>query len=85
MRISGRVQGVGFRWHAREVALGLGLVGRVRNHPDGSVKLVAEGRREDLEALLDWLERGPARARVDGCEVAWSTAAGNWSDFSITG
>ncbi|MBK7045351.1 MAG: acylphosphatase [bacterium] len=85
LRISGRVQGVGFRWHAREEALRLGLTGRVRNLADGSVQLVAEGPRVSLEALATWCGRGPVRARVDVCEAAWSEAAGAWNDFKVTG
>lgn len=85
LRIAGRVQGVGFRWHAREEAQRLGLAGRVRNRADGTVHLLAEGRRPALEALLEWARRGPARARVDAVEVAWSAAEGAWNDFTVTG
>jgi acylphosphatase len=85
LRITGRVQGVGFRWHAREAALRLGLVGWVRNRADGSVQVVAEGGREALTALADWAARGPTGARVDACDAVWSEAAGTMDDFRITG
>ena len=57
LRIRGRVQGVAFRWYAREQAQQLGVTGTVRNLPDGSVRIVAEGKREALEALLIWARR----------------------------
>lgn len=85
LRITGRVQGVGYRWHACEEARRLGLAGRVRNRPDGSVHLLAEGPRPALAALLDWARTGPARARVEAIDAAWSAAEGTWDDFLITG
>ena len=68
VRVSGRVQGVAFRWHTREEALRLGLAGWVRNLPDGTVEVWAEGEPEAVAALERWLERGPALARVTGTE-----------------
>ncbi|MBM4130442.1 acylphosphatase [bacterium] len=85
LRVSGRVQGVGYRWHAREEARRLGLTGRVRNRADGSVHLLAEGPGPALAALLEWARRGPVRARVDAVEASWSAAEGAWADFTITG
>lgn len=85
LRVTGRVQGVGFRWHAREEALRLGLTGRVRNRADGSVQVLAEGPRPSLAALVEWARHGPARARVAAVEAVWSAAEGLWADFTITG
>jgi acylphosphatase len=85
LRVTGRVQGVGYRWQAREEALRLGLTGRVRNRADGSVQLLAEGPRPSLTALVEWARHGPARARVEAVEAVWSTAEGLWEDFTITG
>lgn len=64
-RIRGRVQGVGFRWWARDVATDLGLGGYVRNLPDGSVELHAAGPSEALADLEVALREGPVGARVD--------------------
>jgi acylphosphatase len=64
-RITGLVQGVGFRWWARDAAANLGLRGRVRNAPDGTVWLEAAGSAEGLDRLEDLLRRGPVAARVD--------------------
>lgn len=64
----GRVQGVGFREFTRRRATALDLDGWVRNLPDGSVELEAEGPRVALDQLLAALRDGPRFARVDGVE-----------------
>jgi acylphosphatase len=83
--VTGRVQGVAFRWHTRQTALRLGLTGWVRNQPDGSVRLVAEGPPPQLEQLLAWVRLGPDRAHVAQCRHVWREATGGFSDFEITG
>lgn len=83
--VQGRVQGVAFRWYTQKKALSLGLTGWVRNQPDGSVRIVAEGPRPDLETFCDWAARGPDRARVTRQDKAWSQAMGKFEDFLITG
>ena len=83
--ITGRVQGVAFRWYAVRQAQGLGLVGWVRNQPDGSVRLVAEGRREALEAMVAWAGRGPDHARVEACRPQWQAASGQFETFDVKG
>lgn len=83
--LHGRVQGVAFRHHTQRRARSLGLVGWVRNNPDGSVRAVAEGTRDALEAFLAWTARGPDHARVDRQETHWSEASGGFDDFNITG
>lgn len=83
--VRGEVQGVGFRWHARRQAEALGLSGWVRNESDGSVRLVAEGERSPLEALLAWARKGPARAVVTAVEADWGEPQGRFAGFSITG
>jgi acylphosphatase len=67
-RVHGRVQGVGFRWHVLDEAQGLGLAGWVRNEPDGTVSGEAAGDLSRLEALKDFLERGPGAARVSSLD-----------------
>ena len=66
VRVSGLVQGVGFRWFVRERARRLGLSGWVRNLPDGSVEVVAVGDDAQIELLKGELRRGPPGAVVDG-------------------
>lgn len=67
--VSGRVQGVFFRASSREQAQLLGINGFVRNQPDGSVYLEAEGDDEAMAKMLAWLEQGPPAARVDNLAV----------------
>jgi acylphosphatase len=67
--VSGRVQGVGFRWATRETAHRLSVVGFARNRPDGSVDVEAEGDEPAVAELLDWLRVGPPSARVDDVRV----------------
>ena len=67
--VSGRVQGVFFRDSCERLATGLGVSGWVRNRPDGTVEVVAEGERGAVEELLAWCRHGPPRARVDRVEV----------------
>lgn len=69
IRITGKVQGVFFRAAAKEQAEGLNITGFVRNEPDGSVYLEAEGEEIMLEQLTEWCAQGPPRARVDRIDV----------------
>ena len=69
LRITGRVQGVGYRDALRAEALGRGVTGWVRNRRDGSVEAVVQGSAEALEALTTWARRGPPAARVQGVEI----------------
>ena len=67
--VTGRVQGVSFRWHTERQAERLGLTGWVRNHDDGSVRLEAQGPADAVDELVRWLHDGPSHARVIGVEV----------------
>jgi acylphosphatase len=69
LRITGLVQGVGFRYALRSEARRLGLSGWVRNRSDGSVEALARGAPEALDALAGWARRGPPAARVDDVRV----------------
>lgn len=68
VRVTGVVQGVGFRWFVREKARRLGLSGWVRNLPDGSVEVVAAGEQGQIDLLLSELRKGPDGAVVDRIE-----------------
>jgi acylphosphatase len=68
IRVSGMVQGVGFRWFVRERARRLGLAGWVRNLADGSVEVAAEGDAAQLELLRNEVQRGPRGAMVERLE-----------------
>ena len=65
VRVTGVVQGVGFRWFVRERARRLGVSGWVRNLSDGSVEVAASGDAQQLDLLRGELKRGPTGARVD--------------------
>lgn len=81
--VSGKVQGVYFRFHAAEMARRLGLDGWVRNLPDGRVEALFAGDEKNVQAMLAWCRRGPSEARVDGIEVAEGAAVVAGSGFAI--
>ena len=83
-RVVGRVQGVSFRWYTEERARALGVTGWVRNEPDGSVLLHAEGDDEAVDALVSWCHEGPGMARVRDVAVREAAPSGATS-FTITG
>jgi acylphosphatase len=84
-RVIGRVQGVGFRWFTCDAARREGLVGTVRNEPDGSVEAVVEGERTALDRFDAAIRRGPAGARVDAVDLEIGPASGRYADFSLRG
>ena len=77
LKIEGRVQGVGYRWSAQNKAQELELAGWVRNQPDGTVLLEAEGEEAALHALRRWCEEGPPGARVSRVVDAYREAGGD--------
>jgi acylphosphatase len=79
--VSGRVQGVGFRYALADEARARGLGGWVRNRRDGTVEALVVGPESEVEALIAWARRGPPAARVTGVSV--ETAAENASRFEI--
>lgn len=82
-RIQGRVQGVGFRYTCFHEAQLRGLLGWVRNSPEGDVEVWAEGPREKLETFLRWLRRGPSNARVDAVDYSLHAPTGAYKDFGV--
>lgn len=80
--VSGRVQGVFFRDFTRQRAEHLGVVGWVRNLPDGRVEAMLEGEPDAVERLIDAMRRGPASARVDDIDIA-ATSPGDHDRFEI--
>ena len=80
--VRGRVQGVGYRAATAAEATRLGLVGWVRNRPDGQVELEAEGPPATVAALLTWCARGPALAQVTGVDTVEIAVVGE-SSFAI--
>ena len=81
--VYGYVQGVLFRDFVSRRATELGLTGYVRNLPEGSVEVNAEGRKKQLEKLIGYLKVGPPTAEVAKVVVNWSEYTGNYSRFAI--
>jgi acylphosphatase len=81
--VTGRVQGVGFRYSTIRQARALGLAGTVSNRYDGSVEVDAEGPRPSLDRLLAWLSKGPPGAYVRDVQVDWLGGSGRFRDFDV--
>jgi acylphosphatase len=81
--VYGYVQGVFFRAFVSMRARALGLTGYVRNLPEGTVEVNAEGERNKLEKLISYLEIGPPGARVEKVVTNWSKHTGSYFDFNI--
>lgn len=81
--ISGRVQGVGFRFSAREHARKYNIKGYVMNQSDGDVKIVAEGQEENLDKYLSWCWEGPPHAWVDNVSIQKSDDVASYKHFDI--
>ena len=76
LMISGRVQGIGFRYSCRRVAESAGVSGWCRNLPDGRVEAALEGEAEAVERVVNWCRRGPSRAMVNDVDVVSETPEG---------
>ena len=83
--VRGEVQGVGFRYFVLAEGRRLGLRGWVRNNADGTVEIVAEGSRAELEQLRIMAGRGPRHARVDQVDAEWTVASGGLGEFELAG
>ena len=69
IKVSGRVQGIGFRWCAYEQFVDLGLTGKAENSRDGSVEITVTGEEAALAKLVEWCHVGPKGARVNRVET----------------
>lgn len=83
VRYEGHVQGVGFRYTVRALAGGRPVTGWVRNEPDGSVELVAEGAGPDVQALLAAVRQSPAGRWIVTADETWSRASGGLRGFEV--
>ena len=81
--ISGRVQGVFFRSETRYRAMRRNVGGWVRNTSDGRVEAIFEGKKEDVEKLIEFCRRGPSGARVTKVDVQWEEYTEEFRDFQI--
>ncbi len=83
LRVRGRVQGVGYRWFIHRAANKLGVTGYVKNLPDGSVEILAEGQRGELEELIQLAKTGPTWAHVTDIAVEWKPYTGRFKSFGV--
>jgi acylphosphatase len=81
--IQGWVQGVGFRYAARKTAFQYGITGFVRNLPDGSVYIEAEGPEAAVEEFITWCHTGPARSQIRSVTIEGGSLR-EFKDFIIT-
>lgn len=82
--VSGRVQGVGFRWFVQELAAVEGAAGWVRNRADGRVEALVQGEREAVDRIDRQIRRGPPAARVEGVEAVDEIPDERIRSFGIT-
>ena len=82
IHVRGRVQGVGFRWSAAKEARSRGITGYVKNLPDGSVYIEAEGSREQLDFFTEWCRRGPGFGNVESVNIDTLPPV-NYTEFRI--
>ncbi len=81
--VSGRVQGVGFRFFARRMAERYSISGYVKNCDDGKVEITAEGIRDNLEHFIAEIWRGPSYSEVSDVNVSWGEYERGYKEFSI--
>lgn len=82
--VEGRVQGVSFRYFVREQAYFLDVSGWVRNRMDGTVEVMAEAARGQLDLLLQELHKGPPMSHVTDVQVEWLEGTGEFSTFWVS-
>lgn len=83
--VSGRVQGVSYRYYTTLEASKYKISGWVRNLNDGRVEILAEGSQEDLQQLLDWTYAGSPAAEVTNVDYKWLESQNEFTDFTVTG
>lgn len=83
LKIFGKVQGVFYRISAQKKALELNLVGFVKNENDGTVKIIAEGNKNNLKQFISWCYSGPIIAKVEQVEEKWQKYQGGFNSFEI--
>ena len=81
--VSGRVQGVGYRYFTERAALEHGINGWSMNQPDGRVMLDIEGAKKDADLFIEELKKGPRMAQVTDVSVTWKPFLGRFKNFFI--
>ncbi len=83
IKIYGRVQGVNLRSMIRNKALELGIKGLVMNRDDGSVEIVAQGKRKALVEIISWIEKNPGFSSVKGLSYHWGNPSREFDGFNV--
>ena len=83
MKITGKVQGVGFRYFVLRQAQELGILGWVNNKPNGDVEAFAQGEKADLERFIAKVKQGPSFSGVDDVILNWEDGQENYTSFEI--
>ena len=83
LTISGKVQGVGFRYFVLRQAQELGITGWVSNKPNGDVEALAQGEKADLEQFIAKVKEGPSFSSVDDVILNWEDGQENYTSFEI--
>lgn len=83
LKIHGRVQGVFYRDSARRKARKFNIVGQVRNNPDDTVSIIAEGEEQDLKNFIEWCYNGSMLAKVIKVDIEQKEATGEFKKFAI--
>ena len=83
--ISGRVQGVCFRYYTQDIAQNLEIKGWVKNCWDGKVEVLMEGEEDKVKELIDWCCKGPGSAVVEKVDIEWEKYRGEFNSFGIRG
>jgi acylphosphatase len=83
VNVTGRVQGVGFRYSTQRQAQRLGVKGWVRNERDGSVTVVIEGPKAAVDEMVSWLHEGPGFANVADLNLQEYPYEGRYSSFTV--
>ena len=82
--LSGRVQGVAFRYYARNMADKLGVKGWIRNLDNGDVEAVIEGKKVAVQQMVVWCKKGPSLAVVENISIDWQAYTGEFHKFNIS-
>ena len=81
--VTGKVQGVMYRAYVQDSATELALVGYVKNLPDGSVEVVAQGVNDVLKSFVEYLHEGSSLSRVESVAVDWTSPRKTYEEFSV--
>lgn len=81
--VRGIVQGVNYRWFTQRRASELNVMGYARNMPDGSVLVIAEGARAEIQQLVEALRVGPSAAVVENVQIEWRAPSGEFDRFEV--